>query len=49
MEVHAHTHTVSTNAYYSQMNWSLINNKCKPALRQIEKLIPMLKKEYHLQ
>jgi hypothetical protein len=36
------------NSYYSQMNWSLINNKCKPALRQIEKLIPMLKKEYHL-
>ena len=37
------------NAYYSQMYWSLINNKCKPALQQIEKLIPMLKKEYHLQ
>jgi hypothetical protein len=34
--------------YYSQIRFSLINNKCKPALKQIGLLISMLKKVYHL-
>ena len=35
------------NTYHDQVTWSLINNKCKPALKEIRLLIPMLKKEYH--
>ena len=36
------------NVYHDQVTASLINNKCKPALKEINLLIPMLKKEYHL-
>ncbi len=34
--------------YHGQVTGSWINNKCKPALKQIRRLIPMLKKEYNL-
>jgi len=34
--------------YYSQIRFSLINNKCIPALKQLELLISMLKKEYQI-
>jgi hypothetical protein len=36
------------NTYHDQVTGSLINNKCKPALKEIRLLIPMLKNQYHL-
>ncbi len=36
------------NSYNIQVTGSLIENKCKPAYEVIIRLIPLLKKEYHL-